>query len=587
MARTQFSYDQYKGAANVKDFGAVGDGSTDDTAAIQAALDAMKGADGTGAGASISHLYFPHVDGGFYKITDTLVVDGTSGGIIQGSGGFTQREYENAQLRWYGSSSKPMIQVRGETTSVSNPNYSITIRDLTLHGYQSTRIDAGDAIPATVALAGIYIGNLDGVTGATLQRQLLIENVAVHNCRFGFYSGAPDGQNTDHASITMASIIAIKNFQHGVHTGTGNCIVYLDNSHLTLNGFAATSFAADNYSVQRGSNLYVSSGSTYVTNITTAGDDTYTPYSADLYQASGQLSVINAWSDTEGYFLYQGSASVNDGGRHVGQITGVRHYNGSTSFKTNTTTSMVITVPGTVVSSCMVYGNIEVQSGLSGRPIFMGINFGDGPGGGGSGFVGTGIDTQRSLINIGNAGNSAQILMGGTNSSSGETLEHVGNMVPQLLSVGTGETGGGVQNALMQWKGASSASSTGTLAVENFVDGSVVFYLNCFPTASGFTTENTSYPAAKITLSTTAGLKFSTYDANAGGDFTSGDWVDGGSHLVPTTATTREQITYKFPHRSSDPGFSSGDFWEGSVYYNTTTNKLRVNTGGSTWVDLH
>lgn len=47
MARTQFSYDQYKGAANVKDFGAVGDGATDDTAAIQAALNSIPSSGGT------------------------------------------------------------------------------------------------------------------------------------------------------------------------------------------------------------------------------------------------------------------------------------------------------------------------------------------------------------------------------------------------------------------------------------------------------------------------------------------------------------------------------------------------------------
>ena len=47
---------------SVKDFGAVGDGVTDDTAAIQAAIDAASGA-----------VFFPETDA-FYKITDTLTI---------------------------------------------------------------------------------------------------------------------------------------------------------------------------------------------------------------------------------------------------------------------------------------------------------------------------------------------------------------------------------------------------------------------------------------------------------------------------------------------------------------------------------
>lgn len=53
---------------NVKDFGAVGDNSTDDTVAIQAALDAVE-ANGGG-------LFFPE---GFYKVTSALTIDGQTG----------------------------------------------------------------------------------------------------------------------------------------------------------------------------------------------------------------------------------------------------------------------------------------------------------------------------------------------------------------------------------------------------------------------------------------------------------------------------------------------------------------------------
>lgn len=55
---------------NVKDFGAAGDGVTDDTAAIQAAIDYCTG-DGKQA------LYFPaNVVGKYYKITSTLIING-------------------------------------------------------------------------------------------------------------------------------------------------------------------------------------------------------------------------------------------------------------------------------------------------------------------------------------------------------------------------------------------------------------------------------------------------------------------------------------------------------------------------------
>jgi len=62
MALTKVSYSMIEGAAaNVLDFGAVGDGVADDTAAIQAAID-------SGAGS----VYAPT---GIYKITSTVNIN--------------------------------------------------------------------------------------------------------------------------------------------------------------------------------------------------------------------------------------------------------------------------------------------------------------------------------------------------------------------------------------------------------------------------------------------------------------------------------------------------------------------------------
>ena len=60
MALQQINYKQIRGGTpNVKDFGAVGDGITDDTAAIQTAID----------NASNNTIIFP---AGVYKITDVI-----------------------------------------------------------------------------------------------------------------------------------------------------------------------------------------------------------------------------------------------------------------------------------------------------------------------------------------------------------------------------------------------------------------------------------------------------------------------------------------------------------------------------------
>lgn len=66
MSLTKVSYSMIQGAVvNVLDFGAIGDGTTDDTAAIQAAVDSVT--NGT--------VYFPN---GTYKITNTITIDGST-----------------------------------------------------------------------------------------------------------------------------------------------------------------------------------------------------------------------------------------------------------------------------------------------------------------------------------------------------------------------------------------------------------------------------------------------------------------------------------------------------------------------------
>jgi len=86
---------------SVKDFGAVGDGVADDTAAIQAAFDAIPSASGQGG-----TVYIPAGD---YKITDTLVFERAAAPFhasILGDSGSSTR------LMWFGSTSGTMLLAR-------------------------------------------------------------------------------------------------------------------------------------------------------------------------------------------------------------------------------------------------------------------------------------------------------------------------------------------------------------------------------------------------------------------------------------------------------------------------------------------
>jgi len=569
-AVTQPADDKGGELVTVKDFGAVGDGVADDTAAIQAALNAAKGADGTAAGRSVFSLYFPCVPGGFYRVTDTLVIDGTHGLVVYGDGALTERGNQNATIRWHGAASKPVFQVKGGTGIPSNPNFSIAFRDLTISGYP-TPLPRDDDLPAAFALSGIHFGNLDGQDDNTLCRRAIVENVQITNCRFGIWSGNPDGKNTDHATILVTGCVIHNNAQAGICWGTGNALANVISCDVGGNGWAGDSFASDDYSAPVGANIHVRSGYMDIVSLTSAGK----PANADIYQSSGRVSIINAWSDVHGYFFYQASASQNRGGYHVGQITGVRHYEGSMDA-TNTPNSMRIVAPGTFVSSCMVYGNIEVVSGLSGRPVFAGINFIHPD----ATFTGSGVDTQRSLTVLGNAGNLAQILLGGAD--LGVRLAHKGKAIPQILSMGENPCLFQVLDASNSGSGISFHTRT------DDANGNHSLLMNGYFTAIGVQPLQADKMVWLLKLGGSQGLRLSGFDpAGSSDEIPFRSFIDFGGFKVAPLSGHRNEVAFQPPARSSPPSFQSGDYWIGSLYYDTTANKLRVNTGGSTWVDLH
>ena len=105
---------------SVKDFGAIGDGVTDDTVAIQAGIDAVSVGGGT--------LYFPV---GTYLVSSSLTINKTGVGIV--GDGHGSRESGTAQhgtvIKWGGGLSNVFVYGDGGTTTV----FACTVRDIAIN----------------------------------------------------------------------------------------------------------------------------------------------------------------------------------------------------------------------------------------------------------------------------------------------------------------------------------------------------------------------------------------------------------------------------------------------------------------------
>lgn len=111
VAATAGKVDKGRLVFDVKDYGATGNGTTDDTAAIQAAID-----DAESPQARPGVVFFPSGDGpGAYKITSTLEV-GQSGLVLSSPGRSTASA--GARLVWAGASGGTMLSIDAERVQV-------------------------------------------------------------------------------------------------------------------------------------------------------------------------------------------------------------------------------------------------------------------------------------------------------------------------------------------------------------------------------------------------------------------------------------------------------------------------------------
>lgn len=164
----------------VADFGAVGDGVADDTAAVQRAVRQLDGsADGPRSGTTGGFL---HIPAGDYVLSDTVLIDRFAGTLL-GTGAGNLPSYEipssaggGTAFRWTGPAGKPMFKI----TDSNN----IHFRGLMFIGKDGSQPTAGLNFHATQG------------AGSGTNSEIVIED-----CGFGRHTWTNQGVNTGHLDI--------------------------------------------------------------------------------------------------------------------------------------------------------------------------------------------------------------------------------------------------------------------------------------------------------------------------------------------------------------------------------------------------
>lgn len=157
---------------SVKDFGAKGDGVTNDTAAIQAAIDYVGGAGGLGSTTGRhGRLFFP---AGVYKTTKQLAVPGSTWITIEGESAHGTYIYQQA-----GSGAALQVQGsfymnQGAVRKSSENDAGVVIRDISI----------GSMVGHSLSFLNAYNSNVSNValfSAGTTSNYLDLDGVAVFN----------------------------------------------------------------------------------------------------------------------------------------------------------------------------------------------------------------------------------------------------------------------------------------------------------------------------------------------------------------------------------------------------------------------
>jgi hypothetical protein len=203
---------------SVKTYGAKGDGKTDDTAAIQAALsDSRSDATGTYNGAPKA-LYFP---AGTYLISKTLSWNGCCV-MLEGAGSSTSIIRLAPSASGFGTAGtpKPMIQTPAGISSFRENIFDLGF-SVGANNPGAVAIDYVSNNTGSIRNVNILSEDGEGVAGVLLTRQyagpLLIKNLAVNGFQYGLETSNYEyGQTFEGITLENQSVAGIYNSEQTI-----------------------------------------------------------------------------------------------------------------------------------------------------------------------------------------------------------------------------------------------------------------------------------------------------------------------------------------------------------------------------------